>query len=159
VTSVVTPTPGVGKVITDEQGEPWWVAKDVANVLGISDPQTIIDRLDDDEHGSTMIIDALGREQKTSILSESGVYAAIGGSRKPAAKDFHRWLRKDVIPSIRRYGGTYSMSAPKSLTEAIRAMRRRKSTIGTSERGPSVNVIDERGRIMCISFGSPRQGS
>ena len=39
--------------------EPWWVAKDVAIILGISDPQTIIDRLDEDEHGSTMIIDVI----------------------------------------------------------------------------------------------------
>ena len=48
------------RVVRDEQGNFWWVARDVADILNISDPQTIIERLDEDEHGKTVIIDSMG---------------------------------------------------------------------------------------------------
>jgi len=108
------------RVVRDEQGEPWWVAKDVAGILNISDPRTITDRLDEDERGKTTVIDSMGREQETFIISESGLYEAIARSNKPEAKSFQRWVRKDVLPSIRKNGG-YSLSLPKTLPEALRA--------------------------------------
>ena len=56
---VLTHLGNVG-VVTDEQGNFWWVARGVADILNISDPQTIIERLDEDEHGKTVIIDSMG---------------------------------------------------------------------------------------------------
>ncbi len=107
------------RVVRDEQGNFWWVARDVADILNISDPQTIKERLDEDEHGKTVIIDSMGRGQETSIISESGLYAAIARSNKPEAKAFQRWVRKEVLPSIRKTGG-YSLAIPKTLPEALR---------------------------------------
>ena len=88
---VLTDLGNVG-VVTDEQGNFGWVARDVADILNISDLQTIIERLDEDEHGKTVIIDSMGWGQETSIISESGFYAAIARSNKPEAKAFQRWV-------------------------------------------------------------------
>ena len=111
------------------------MATDVCAVLDISETRIVIERLDQDEWGKIPLIDALGRTQETYILSESGVYAAISRSNKPAAKDFQRWLRKDVVPSIRKYGGTYSMSALKSLKEALRALLQRTALLQKGRNG------------------------
>lgn len=100
-------------------GQPWFVAKDVAAVLDIQDPRTIVDRLDEDECGKTTVIDSLGREQEVHIISESGIYEAISRSNKDEAKPFQRWVRKEVLPSIRKTGGY--MVIPKTLPEALRA--------------------------------------
>ena len=77
------------------------MAKDICAVLGIAETKTVIEKLDDDEWGSTRLLNALGIAQETYIISESGLYAATAQSNKPIAKDFQRWLRKDVIPSNR----------------------------------------------------------
>jgi len=52
-------------VVRDDQGEPWWVAKDVAEILNITTARTIMDRLDEDECGKTSLTDSSGREQQT----------------------------------------------------------------------------------------------
>jgi len=109
------------RVVTDGVGEPWFVAVDVAAILGISRAQTIVERLDEDEHGKTVIIDALGREQETSIISESGLYEAIARSNKLEAKAFQRWVRKEVLPSIRKTG-SYSAALPRTFSEALRLL-------------------------------------
>jgi prophage antirepressor-like protein len=107
------------RVVRDEQGEPWWVAREVADILGITETSTIIERLDEEEWRKTRLLDARGAEQELFVISESGLYGAISRSNKPAAKDFQRWVRKEVLPSIRKTG-SYSMSIPRTLPEALR---------------------------------------
>jgi len=92
------------RVVKDDQGEPWFVAKDVCDVLSIIDTRTIIERLDLDEWDKTTVIDAMGREQEGYIVSESGLYESIARSNKPEAKVFQKWIRKEVVPSIRKHG-------------------------------------------------------
>jgi prophage antirepressor-like protein len=92
------------RVVKDDQGEPWFVAKDVCDVLSIIDTRTIIERLDLDEWDKTTVIDAMGREQEGYIVSESGLYESIARSNKPEAKVFQKWIRKEVLPSIRKHG-------------------------------------------------------
>jgi len=83
---------------------PWFVAKDVCNVLDISDHHQAVERLDDDERGRYSIPTIKGlREAK--VVSESGLYALIFTSRKPEARRFRRWVTGEVLPSIRRTGG------------------------------------------------------
>jgi len=91
------------RTITKE-GEPWFVAKDVCDVLEISNGRDAVSRLDIDEKDAVGITDAIGRDQQMTIISESGVYALIFSSRKPEAENFKRWIRKEVIPSIRKHG-------------------------------------------------------
>lgn len=89
------------RVIQDENGEPWFVAKDVCDILGTS-TRDIRKVLDEDEVDTIHIGNHGGRE--SLILSEPGIYSMILRSRKPDAKRFKRWLTHEVLPSIRKYG-------------------------------------------------------
>ena len=88
----------------DENGEPWFVAKDVCRVLEIANHRDAVAQLDEDEKDGVGISDAIGREQETTIISESGLYALVFRSRKPQAREFSRWVRKEVLPALRRKG-------------------------------------------------------
>ena len=88
----------------EKDGEPWWVLKDVCAVLDISHITDTAKRLDEDEVGQTEVIDRLGRNQATTIVNESGLYAVILRSDKPQAKPFRKWVTSEVLPSIRRTG-------------------------------------------------------
>lgn len=81
-------------------GDPWFVAKDVCDVLEISNPTQAINRLDEDERSMLNI----GRQGEANVVNESGLYSLILGSRKPEAKQFKRWITHEVIPSIRQHG-------------------------------------------------------
>ncbi|TWB62252.1 BRO-N domain-containing protein [Nitrospirillum viridazoti] len=85
-------------------GDPWFVASDLALGLGYRDAERITRLLDDDEKG-TLKMGTLGGDQSLSIVSEPGLYKAIGRSNKPAAKRFDRWVRHEVLPTIRKTGG------------------------------------------------------
>lgn len=97
-------------------GEPWFVAKDVCEVLDIVNSRDAIGRLDDDEKG-VVLTDTLGGRQNVATVNEYGLYSLILGSRKPEAKQFKRWITHEVIPSIRRAG---SYNLPQNFTEALR---------------------------------------
>lgn len=84
-------------------GEPWFVAKDVCDVLGIVNDRQAAGRLDDDEKGVCKV-DTLGGNQSVNVISESGLYALALTSNKPEAKAFSRWVRKTVLPTIRKTG-------------------------------------------------------
>jgi len=82
---------------------PYFVAKDIAYLLDVKNSRDVISTLDEDEKG-VGLIDTPGGKQKMNVITESGVYAFIGASRKPAAENAKRWLRKEVLPSIRKTG-------------------------------------------------------
>lgn len=83
---------------------PWWVAADVCRVLEISNPRDALSRLDDDERGAVGITDAIGREQMTNVINESGFYKLVLTSRKSAAKRFTKWVTAEVLPALRSTG-------------------------------------------------------
>ena len=85
-------------------GEPWFVAADVAAVLEYRDAPNMTRNLDDDEKG-TQIVSTLRGAQEMTVISESGLYAAILKSRKPEAQRFRRWVTGEVLPAIRKTGG------------------------------------------------------
>ena len=89
------------RTLTDEAGEPWFVAKDVCDILGHSNVSMALDRLDDDERSKFN----LGRQGETNIVNEAGLYVLVLGSRKPEAHEFKRWVTHEVLPSIRKTGG------------------------------------------------------
>jgi anti-repressor protein len=84
--------------------EPWFVVKDVCDILEINNVSDALNRLEDDEVDLTEVIDGLGRKQYTNITNESGLYNLVLGSRKPEAKNFKRWITHEVLPSIRKHG-------------------------------------------------------
>ena len=89
------------RTLTDKTGEPWFVAKDVCDILGHSNVSMALDRLDDDERSKFN----LGRQGETNIVNEAGLYVLVLGSRKPEAHEFKRWVTHEVLPQIRRTGG------------------------------------------------------
>lgn len=100
--------------------EPWFIAKDICCVLDLSNVTRAIERLDEDEKGFTTI-QTLGGPQNVNIINESGMYALVLSSRKPDAKDFSRWVRKEVLPSIRKTG-SYTMPTPIDPVRALEAL-------------------------------------
>ncbi|MFD3271477.1 BRO family protein [Paenibacillus dendritiformis] len=90
------------RVVTKD-GQPWWVAKDVCDVLEIKNSRDALGRLDEDEKGVAST-DTLGGTQQVQVVNESGLYSLVLSSRKPEAKQFKRWITHEVIPAIRRTG-------------------------------------------------------
>ena len=88
----------------DEQGNPWFVVKDVCTISEIEKYRDAIARLDEDERGS-LLVDTLGGQQKMSAITESGLYSLIFKSRKPEARAFRKWVTAEVLPSLRKTGG------------------------------------------------------
>lgn len=90
-------------------GEPWFVGKDVCNLLGIVNHKDSLSRLDDDERRGVGIAGPLGGNQQVTCINESGLHHLIFISRKPEAKAIRRRVTGTVLPSIRRTG-SYSVS-------------------------------------------------
>ena len=84
-----------------KDGAPWFVAKDVCNILDLSDVSMSVAKLDDDEKGTSKVC-TLGGNQNMSIISESGLYALVLRSNKKEARTFSKWVRAEVLPSIRK---------------------------------------------------------
>ena len=85
-------------------GEPWFVGKDVASVLGYSNPRdALAKRVDTDDKGVANC-DTLGGEQNMTIINESGLYSLILSSKLPTAKKFKHWVTSEVLPNIRKHG-------------------------------------------------------
>ena len=104
--------------------DPWFVAKDACDCLGVANSRDAVSRLDDDEKDVGKA-DTLGGSQDMMLISESGLYTLIMRSNKPEAKVFRKWVTSEVLPSIRKTG-SYSveqttLAIPKTLPEALRA--------------------------------------
>lgn len=86
--------------------EPWFVGKDLANVLGYSNTRkALIDHVDDeDKKDGVTIRDSMGRSQLAVVINESGMYSLILSSKLPSAKKFKRWVTSEVLPAIREDG-------------------------------------------------------
>ena len=109
------------RLVTDEQGEPWFVARDVCVVLGFSKPRDALARLDPDQRGSTMM-DTLGGLQQMVTVNEDGLNDLILDSRKPRAREMRRWLTRDVLPEIRKtgsYGTAPALTGPELMARAL----------------------------------------
>lgn len=107
-------------------GQPWFVAKDVCAVLGISNPSDAVRSLDDDEYQlvPAALVSSEGRPQDSfNLVNEPGLYSLILRSRKPEAKAFKRWITHEVLPAIRRTGSYAqpTFEVPRTLPEALRA--------------------------------------
>ena len=98
--------PEFGKVRTMEiNGEPYFVGKDVAIILGYAKPENALTtHVDGDDTLKQGVTDNLGRAQNTTLINESGLYSLILSSKLPKAKEFKRWVTSEVLPSIRKHG-------------------------------------------------------
>lgn len=103
-----------GQVRTMEiNGEPWFVGKDVATILGYSNPsKALSDHVDEDDKLNNESLSSLG-QRGGWLINESGVYALIFGSKLPNAKKFKHWVTSEILPTIRKTG-SYSITQTKT---------------------------------------------
>ncbi len=93
------------RTLTDENGEPWFVAKDVCDVLGYTNAsKAISDHVDSEDKLNNESLSSLG-QRGGWLVNESGLYSLVLSSKLPTAKEFKRWVTHEVLPSIRRTGG------------------------------------------------------
>ncbi len=97
--------PDFGKVRTTEiNGEPYFVGKDVAEILGYKDTSDAMKRHVDNEDKLTRCFTDSGQNREMYVINESGLYSLILSSKLPKAKEFKRWVTSEVLPSIRKHG-------------------------------------------------------
>lgn len=128
MTSALTPFtfPATGQAVRTVLGDngPGFVLGDVCAVLGLTNVTEARRGLDEDEFRTTEVMDSLGREQQTYIVTEAGLYSLILRSRKPEARAFKRWITHEVLPAIRQTGA-YTLApafeVPRTLPDALRA--------------------------------------
>lgn len=84
--------------------EPWFVGKDVADVLGYADTNQAIRKHVDNEDRLTRRFDGTGQSRDMTIINESGLYSLVLSSKLPSAKKFKRWVTSEVLPALRKTG-------------------------------------------------------
>lgn len=142
--------PEFGSIRTTEQnGEPWFVAKDIAERLGYSNPnEAIQDHVDEEDKLNSKTLSSLG-QRGGWLINESGLYSLVLSSKLPNAKKFKRWVTSDVLPSIRRTGGYIAAKADdtpeeimaRALLIANDTIQRQKKQIEADR--PKVSYCDE----------------
>lgn len=137
--------------------EPWFVGKDVAEILGYSKARNAIaTHVDDDDKKGAPIQGDLGGTQEMTVINESGVYALVFGSKLPSAKRFKHWITSEVLPQIRKTGSYASPQLTgeelmaKALIEANSVLARQSKQL--EEQKPKVlfadSVIASKGSIL-----------
>lgn len=116
--------------------EPWFVGKDVANILGYERAtKAIQDHVDEEDKDAIPIQDSIGRMQNTPIINESGIYALVFSSKLQSAKKFKHWVTSEVLPTLRKTGSyanpqlTGEELMAKALIEAKSVLERQNKQI------------------------------
>ena len=124
---------GFGEIRTLEiNGEPWFVGKDVASILGYSNSRDALRKHVDEEDKGVANCDTPGGIQETTIINESGLYSLILSSKLPQAKAFKRWVTSEVLPAIRKQG-SYSLGVPTNFRDALYLAYQQQVTIEALE--------------------------
>ena len=99
--------PDFGEVRTlSIDGEPWFVGKDVADILCYTNPRDALAKhVDDEDKNTVAICDGTPGNPNTTVINESGLYSLVLSSKLPTAKKFKRWVTSEVLPAIRKHGG------------------------------------------------------
>lgn len=137
------------RTITDEASEVWFVAKDVADILGYAETSNMTERLDDDEKRKHTLQNGRNYTNQT-LINESGLYNAVMGSQKAEAKYFKKWVTSEVLPSIRKTGG-YNM-VPQTYADALRQLADQAEA--TERAQAMLEKKDEQFKSVRGSFGN-----
>lgn len=115
-------------------GEPWFVASDVATALGYRDASNAARHLKDQQKG-THNLSTLGGDQKVTVITESGLYKLVLRSRKPEAEEFSDWVTGEVLPTIRKTGRYEVPGKEMTVIEMVEKMTR---LLGTGNSYPPI---------------------
>ena len=106
--------------VVENSGEPWFVGKDIATILGYAKPENAIANHVDGEDKTSTLIQGSGSNYKSKaiLINESGLYSLILSSKLPQAKAFKRWVTSEVLPAIRKHGN-YTAPEQENKSKAI----------------------------------------
>ena len=130
----------------DHEGDVWFVGKDVAEILGYTNPsKALSDHVDEEDKLNNESLSSLG-QRGGWLINESGLYSLVLSSKLPTAKQFKRWITKEVIPSIRKTGGYFA--TPKTYVEALRALadaeeEKERLALENEEMKPKADFYDD----------------
>lgn len=135
------------RTLTDENEDPWFIAKDVCNILDI-DTNHLREALDDDEITNLRNSEVWNQPGRAPlIISEPGLYKLIMRSRKPEAKEFQRWVTHEVLPSIRKHGAYMTqqtldkaLSSPDFLIQLATRLKEEQEKVKALE--PKARALD-----------------
>lgn len=130
--------------VVEKNGEPWFVAKEVATILDYSRTNKMTVRLDDDEKDDAPIW-CMDNEKhyNQTVINESGFYNAVIGSKKPEAKRFKKWVTSEVLPTIRKTGG-YIVEHPEDTPEEIMARALKIADYTLKRREERLNQLEAK---------------
>ena len=101
-------------------GQPYFVGKDVAEILGYAEHRSAVSKKVDDEDSGVAKMETPSGVQEMTIINESGLYSLILSSKLDTAKKFKRWVTSEVLPSIRQTGNYISGTSPYSIEDIVR---------------------------------------
>lgn len=135
--------------VVEIQGEPWFVGKDVTEVLGYSNPRDALSKHVDSEDKGVAKCDTLGGSQDLTVINESGLYSLILSSKLPTAKAFKKWVTSEVLPSIRKHGGYIAGQSEMSPEELMaQALQVAQKTL--EEREARINALAAQNSALIV---------
>lgn len=136
----------------EKNGEPWFVGKDVAEILGYSDTAQAVRKHIDNEDKGVVEMTTPGGKQPVTIINESGLYSLILSSKLPTAKEFKHWVTSEVLPSIRKTGEYKITPAQQNRLDIMeRNSRTREASLWLRI---SAQVKSDTYRQVCASYAS-----
>lgn len=136
----------------EKNGEPWFVGKDVAEILGYSDTAQAVRKHIDNEDKGVVEMTTPGGKQPVTIINESGLYSLILSSKLPTAKKFKHWVTSEVLPSIRKTGEYKITPAQQNRLDIMeRNSRAREASLWLRI---SAQVKSDTYRQVCASYAS-----
>lgn len=136
----------------EKNGEPWFVGKDVADILGYSDTAQAVRKHIDNEDKGVVEMTTPGGKQPVTIINESGLYSLILSSKLPTAKKFKHWVTSEVLPSIRKTGEYKITPAQQNRLDIMeRNSRAREASLWLRI---SAQIKSDTYRQVCASYAS-----
>lgn len=136
----------------EKNSEPWFVGKDVADILGYTDTAQAVRKHIDDEDKGVVEMTTPGGKQNMVIINESGLYSLILSSKLPTARAFKRWVTSEVLPAIRKTGGYKITPAQQNRLDIMeRNSRAREASLWLRI---SAQVKSDTYRQVCASYAS-----
>lgn len=136
----------------EKNGEPWFVGKDVAEILGYSDTAQAVRKHIDNEDKGVVEMTTPGGKQPVTIINESGLYSLILSSKLPTAKEFKHWVTSEVLPSIRKTGEYKITPAQQNRLDIMeRNSRAREASLWLRI---SAQIKSDTYRQVCASYAS-----
>jgi prophage antirepressor-like protein len=138
---------GTVRILKTDDGEIWFVAKDVCDALGFSETAAATRHLDSDEKMPVKLTGISTTNPVVTIINESGLYSLVLRSRKPEAKKFKKWVTGEVLPSIRKHGAYVNkqMADPSWLREMADVIEQKNLEIAEKNKA----LAEARPKVIC----------